>query len=265
VLTFFVRIAGKHYIELPGGGSAPVVLERQEIHLEVLECKGLPQMDVGAGVSKVGTNTSHAVPQRGPASPPSRSPADSLHPLLQEDRAKGIGISADPFVVVTLGNVSKQTDVVRDTLDPLFDFSAIFILADAKDERAEIQRKLSDMTQARRPAAAPPPRQTHPVVSGAAGRPGLLTSIVQDRSRITGWLRSEASHVLVLLAVSGWWAFEQPPPAERRGARGRLFSGSRTGTRGATPTSLVRPHCLSRSRPPSWRSDILRGGQSSTG
>ena len=112
----FVGEDGSHHIRLPGGGSAPIVMERQEIHLEVVEAKGLPQMDVGAGVSK-------------------------------EDRAKGIGIAADPFVVVSLGEVSRKTDVVRDSLNPTFDYHATFILAEASDERAEIARKLSDMSE----------------------------------------------------------------------------------------------------------------------
>ena len=73
----FIGEDGAHHIQLPGGGSAPIVMERQEIHLEGVEAKGLPQMDVGAGVSK-------------------------------EDRAKGMGISADPFVVVSLGEVRKR-------------------------------------------------------------------------------------------------------------------------------------------------------------
>lgn len=112
----FIGEDGGHYIRLPGGDSAKIVMERQEIHLEVVEAKGLPQMDVGAGVSK-------------------------------EDRARGVGVSADPFVVVSLGAVSRKTDVVRDSLNPTFSFTATFILAEASDERAEISRKLSDMSE----------------------------------------------------------------------------------------------------------------------
>jgi hypothetical protein len=47
---------------------------------------------------------------------------------------------------VQLGEQKRKTDVVRDTLDPYFGARFSFVLTDATDERAEIVRRLSDMS-----------------------------------------------------------------------------------------------------------------------
>jgi len=106
---------GAYYVKLPGGKVERISGEKEELRLAIVECRNLPQMDMGADTTA-------------------------------EDRAKGIGISCDAFCTVTLGDQKRKTAVVHDTLNPEFGESFVFILTDHTDERAEITRRLSDMT-----------------------------------------------------------------------------------------------------------------------
>ena len=109
------RHKGDIYVKLPGGKVEQLKGEREELCLLVVEARNLPQMDMGADTSA-------------------------------EDRAAGIGITCDAFVTVQLGEQKRKTDVVRDTLHPYFGARFSFVLTDATDERAEIVRRLSDMS-----------------------------------------------------------------------------------------------------------------------
>jgi hypothetical protein len=92
--------------------------EKEELRLAVVEARNLPQMDMGADTSA-------------------------------EDRAKGIGMSCDAFVAVQLGDQTRKTSVVRDSLNPYFGDNFTFTITDHTNERAEITRRLSDMSKIR--------------------------------------------------------------------------------------------------------------------
>lgn len=110
------RHKGELYIKLPGGRVDAISGEKEELRLAIVEARYLPQMDMGANTSA-------------------------------EDRAAGIGCSCDAFVTVQLGNEKRKTDVVRDKLDPYFGENFVFVITDHTDERAEIERRLTDMTK----------------------------------------------------------------------------------------------------------------------
>lgn len=106
------------YIKLPGGRVDRLTGDKEELRFAIVEARNLPQMDMGADASA-------------------------------EDRAAGIGVTCDAFATVHLGEQKRQTDVVRDTLNPCFGENFTFIITDHTDERAEITRRLSDMTRLR--------------------------------------------------------------------------------------------------------------------
>ena len=106
------------YIKLPGGRVQTLKGEKEELRITVVEARGLPQMDMGAGTT-------------------------------EEERAQGIGVSCDPFVEVFLGDQKHTTSTVRDTLNPYWAESFVFILTDHTNERAEVNRQLCDMTKLR--------------------------------------------------------------------------------------------------------------------
>jgi hypothetical protein len=113
------RYNGELYIKLPGGRvDGPLSGEKEELRLAIVEAANLPQMDVGADATV-------------------------------EERALGIGVTCDAFVTVTLGDQKRKTSVIRDTLNPFFGENFVFVLADHTDERAEITRRLSDLTTLR--------------------------------------------------------------------------------------------------------------------
>ena len=109
------RHKGDIYVKLPGGRVEQLKGEKEELCLGVVEARHLPQMDMGADTSA-------------------------------EDRAAGIGVTCDAFVTVQLGEQKRKTEVVHDTLSPYFGASFVFVLTDHTDERAEIARRLSDLS-----------------------------------------------------------------------------------------------------------------------